>query len=125
MVTTAKLIRVEKPQFDSEGAINNWTEEAVWGFTTTEERAAIMPDARTAAKACGGRVVLVTTTTDDKDSADETTWYVTVATKVLVSRVVASATVTAPKDQWARALPLLQGAQGCKALTDAITAAIA
>ena len=123
-ITVAKLIRVEKPQFDSTGEINDWQEQQVWGFVTAEDKALIMPNARTAAKMCGGRVLQRTVTTDNKDSADETTWDVTTVDKVLVSRVVVSKTVTATAGQWARALPLIEGTQGCKALADAIRTAI-
>lgn len=125
MVTTTKRITVQRPRFDTDGNIAEWMEEAYWDYVTPEDKTAIMSNARIAARSCGGRIVQMVTTTDDKDSADETTWDDTEATKVLVSRVVASASVTAPKDQISRALPAVQSIPGCKALAEAMAAAIA
>lgn len=116
-ITTTKAVVVQIPSGDS-----NWIDVHAYDFATTEEKAAIVPTAKSEARLSAGRVVIRVTKVDDAGSADETLWTTTVEDKVAVLPSVKAVNIRGTLSEWAKVRMVLMGQPWAESLIAAIDA---
>lgn len=107
-ITTTKSITVQVPSGNVEPG-KEWVDINTWTFATIEEKQALMPNAKTAARASAGRVIVNTYTLDDAGSADETLWTRTSEFKVAVLPSTKLVSISATLTEWAKVHMVLLG----------------
>lgn len=120
-ITTTKAVVVQIPSNNADPA-KAWLDTTETLFATVEDKAAIMPVAKVAARLSAGRVLIRTTKVDDAGSADETQWTTTVEDKIVVLPSVREVAITDTLSVWARVRQVCMGQPWAESLIAAIDA---
>lgn len=119
-ITTTKAVVVQIPTNNPDAAKAQWLDVDTYPFATTEEKQALMPDAKAQARLNAGRVLIRTIKVDDAGSTDETLWTTTVEDKLVVLPSVREVAITDTLSVWARVRQVCMGQPWAEALIAAI-----